>query len=393
MAPRYSPRPTTQERTAAELFEELGAAMASRYALAEEQMIERIANLVRKGLIESPGPGERARVLRELRIEGERIARELSDPALAARILSIAATAGEAAAVARLGITASQTSQITPVAANAVAQLALNLSSDLDNMSARITRWMPDVYQRVISMVAPQVILGTDTLQEAQRTAAQQFLARGVRGFTDKAGREWRIGTYAEMATRTSVNRAWMDANIESMSTLADINLVTIVIGVNACQACAAHAGKIYSTDGTPAGTYQLEHASEPGTVSVTVAGTLDSARATGWNHPNCRCVVVGYFPGLSKVTGSTYDPEAEKNRDKLRELERRVRDIKRQEAAAFDDVSKAAFGRRKRAAQARIRQFTAETGLLRRNYREQLSFSDGTIPAIEAPRPRALTP
>jgi len=391
--PVYVPNPDPLASTPANLFDDLGAEIAARYAEAEQRMIERVATLARAGIAESPSIMERRRILAELRAEGERIAEQLNDPAFVARIVDIAARDGEAAAVAALGVggVTMGAAGITTNAANATAQIALDLSSRLADMSARITRWMPDAYQRVISMVSPSVVLGVETLAQAQARAAEQFLARGVRGFVDSAGKEWRIGTYSEMATRTTVNRAWQSANIFAAQS-AGINLVTIVIGVDACKVCAAHAGKIYSTDGTPAGTYQLEHTTQPGRVSVTVAGTIDQARAEGWNHPNCRCVLAAYLPGLSIVTGTTHDPQAEADRDRLRALERRVRELKRREAAAFADVTKGRLRGQIKDAQRDIREHVAATGQLRKNYREQLAFSDGRRPALPPSKPRAIT-
>lgn len=393
--PVYVPNPNRQTATPAEVIEALGAEIATRYAAAEERMMRRIRDLAVEALEDMPDLGERLKTIAALRLEGARIAEELRDPRVVAQIMAIAQADGEAAAVASLGITIPDGAipTISEGSARVVAQLALDLSNDLDDMTLRITRWMPDIYQRIISMISPSVLLGVDTLRQAERAATEAFLARGVHGFQDQAGRLWRIGTYAEMATRTAVSRAWDAAAIDRMQGVG-INLVSIIVGAGACKACAQHSGRVYSTDGTPAGTYTLENPITGETVQVTVAGTLDSARATGWKHPNCRCVVVAYLPGLSIAEGSTYDPEREAARDRLRQLERRVRDLKRKESAAFDDVTRARYRGRIREAQGGIREFVADSGLLRRPYREQLSFSDGRSPSLTLalPTPRGVT-
>src|SRR5690606_16728831 len=111
---------------------------------------------------------------------------------------------------------------------------------------------------------------------------------------------------------------------------------------------------------------------------------------------PNCRCTTVPYQPGGAMQSATVHSPKAEADRDRLRELERRVRDLKRREAAAFDDITKADMRRRIRGAQANIRAHVDETGIRRSNYREQLSFSDGGTPGPgRTPRApmRALTP
>ena len=126
--------------------------------------------------------------------------------------------------------------------------------------------------------------------------------------------------------------------------------------------------------------------------VQVEVAGTLDEARAEGWRHPNCRCTTVAYLPGAQLLKGTTYDPEAEAARDKLRALERAKRDAKRQEAGALDDVERQRAKARIRGLDARIRAHVDETGLNRRRYREQLGFSDGPKPP-KGPTPGPATP
>jgi hypothetical protein len=384
--PVYVPNPEGPDP--AELIEELGAYLARAYATVEQIMIERVADLVREAAADDTMSAAVARLetIRALRAEGRALADAVLDEELIARIMQIAAAEGEAAALRALGIGdgIADLSRITPSAARAAAAIALDTTNDLAAMSERITRWMPDVYQRAIALVAPSVVLGVETIQEAQRRAAASLIARGVRGFVDSAGREWRIGTYAEMATRTAVNRAYQEAGIATMQSRG-VNLVSIIIGSSACKACAAWSGKVLSTDGTPAGRYRLARVNGDGFVEVTVSGTLADARARGWNHPNCRCAVVAYLAGLSIVTGSRYDPKAEQNRDRLRALERRIRDLKRSQSAALDEGERRRYGSLIRVAQADLRSFLEDTGILRRRYREQLTFSDGSLPAIRS--------
>lgn len=383
---------TAQEKELVTLIESLGGEMLARYSEAEDKLIRLVASYS-ADLFDDPQSTAAAslarfRVIADLRRQSAAIAQQLRDPEFVARILAVAASEGQQAAAVRLGQTVAAGSAITPTAAHALAASVLDLTNRLDDMTLRISRWAPDAYQRVVSMATASVVLGTDTLQQAQRTAAQRFLARGITGFTDTAGRNWRIGSYAEMATRTSVNRSWMNANIDQQQS-SGISLCTIVAGAGACNACASHAGKVYSTDGTPGGSYTLTDPSGK-QVQVDVAGTLDEARGNGWNHPNCRCVVVAYLPGLSIPTGTTYDPQAEADRDRLRSLERDVRDLKRRDAASFDDMESQRIRRAIRVKQAQIRDHVEATGLNRRRYREQLGFSDGRpqMPALPAPRP-----
>lgn len=395
MAATYRPRSAPTYTSPADLIEHLGALIAEQYALAEAIMIERVRRALLDELEDGAGVfamQARAAVISDLRTQGEQIALGLTDE-LADRVVAIAAQEGRSAAASILTqVGLPTTSAISPTAAAAVASIALDLTSDLDKMTHRIVRWMPDVYQRTVGLLSPQVINGVATIQQAQRATAARLLSQGVTFYPGSDGRAWRIGTYAEMATRTAVNRAWIDAHGERMQAAAGLNLCSIVGGVGSCSKCAPHIGKVYSLDGTPAGEYQLEHAIESGRIiTVTVAGTLDQARAAGWGHPNCRCTIAGYLAGLSIAAGTTYNPKAERDRDQQRYLERGVRDWKRRQAAALDDTERARAGRKVREWQARIRQHSAETGQIRRRYREQLGFSDGAAPAVPRLRPAAI--
>lgn len=384
-----------------DLVEQLAAEVASRYAAAETEMIRKVAEKVASALEFDPeslqAMQDRASALRDLRLEADRIMASVRESNIAAQVIHIAATEGGAAAVAQLGLVpgvAAGTSGLTVSSASALAQMTLDLTSRLDRMDARMTRWMPDVYQRAVAVATSNVLLGVDTARVAQKRATERLLAEGVDGFRDSKGRMWRPGTYAEMATRTSVNRAWQAANVGNLET-AGVNLVTPVRGVDSCKTCSEWAGKVLSSDGTlPAGTHMLKSATGPQLVPVTVAGTVEQARTAGWNHPNCRCVLVGVFPGLAlPQDGSTFDPQKERERDRMREIERNIRKWKRREAASLDDVGKLAAKRKVRKWQGAARAHVNQTSQLRKNYREQLHFSDGTPTPRRRTRPVAIDP
>jgi hypothetical protein len=159
----------------------------------------------------------------------------------------------------------------------------------------------------------------------------------------------------------------------------AGVNLVTIVGGPEACRRCAPWIGKILSTDGSPAGPYVLLHATESQAVTVNVAGTIEQARAAGWNHPNCRDKAVAYLPGLTIPQADfQYDAAAEKERSDQRALEREIRSAKRREVSAMTDTARARAAADVREAQGDMRDFIKRTGRNRSSYREQLHFADG---------------
>ncbi|MEQ6899272.1 phage minor capsid protein [Microbacterium sp. KR10-403] len=316
-----------------ELIEDLARELSDRYRDAEDELIRQIAIRAARDLELSQqlttadaGRGltvaerrRQNRILAELSAHRAVAIRELQGIAaamverlrvadLAQHVVDVAATEGEAAAAAQLGFAARPVaaiggltvpaSTLTSSAAQSVAMVALSLESRLEVLNQRLTRYPQDAYQRIVSFYSPSTLLGISTSRVQQAQTVQRFLAEGIPSFTDRAGRRWTIGAYAEMAGRTTVNRAFNDAGVWRMQQ-SGISLVTIVRGLDSCQKCAAWAGKILSTDGTPAGTYELPHQTDDSMVSVTVEGTVDDARGAGWNHPNC-------FPGFVPVSAPT---------------------------------------------------------------------------------------
>jgi hypothetical protein len=403
--PAYVPNPENLA-TAGDLIEDLGAELAARYAGAEDELIREIAKrsyrdvALQQALATATLTAEqtqaladriaqnrafaelaayRAQSIRELQFLAIEVTDKLRRAGLAQELIDIAAKEGEAAAAARLRMASRlpQTSALTGNATQAVTALTIDLSSRLEAMHLRITRYPQDAYQKVISFTSSSQILTGQTMKVAQSQAVQQFLSQGITGFVDKAGRNWRIGSYAEMAGRTAVRRAYEDAGTWRMQQ-SGLNLVTIVGGIDACKLCAPWIGKILSTNGQT-GTVTLPHATEDRQVVVQIAGTLDQAKAAGWGHPNCRDKTSVYLPGLSiPQEGFEYSPEREKERSKQRQIERDIRAAKRDAATAGDDVSRRRATREVRERQANMREFTNDTGRKRSSYREQLAFADG---------------
>lgn len=405
MSPIYVPDPDNLAE-AADLIEELGAELAARYAAAEDDLIREIAKRAYRDmalqrilatatltaeqektltarLAQNRAYAElaafRAQTIRELQFLAVEVAEKLRRSNLAHELINIAAAEGEAAAAAvlRMAGRLPAGAGFTPSASQAVAALTLDLQSRLEAMNWRITRYPQDAYQRVISFTASSQMLVGQTSVIAQRKAVQRFLSQGITGFVDKAHRNWRIGSYAEMAGRTAVRRAYEDAGVWRMQQ-SGLNLVTIVGAIDACKKCAPWIGKILSTNGQT-GEVTVPHATRDEMVTVSIYGTLDQAKAAGWGHPNCRDRAVAYLPGLSIAQKPvTYSPEREAERARQRELEREIRSAKRDAAVAGDDVSRKRAEREVKELQAELRAHLEATGRKRSNYREQLHFADG---------------
>lgn len=365
--------------------------IAGMYGQAEQALVAEIARIIRThGGGREPLPmAERLAALREMRLAAQRVVGILDQnmPDLAEQIVAEAARSGTQAATAQLHAVADLTPGILDRIARvlpglfAAEAIAADLSSKLDAVHLRILRFPDDAYRAAIASTAPDVALGFVTSRVSSRNAWDRLMAQGITGFTDRAGRNWNLATYTEMATRTAVIRAYSDAGQMRMAQ-AGVDMYTVIVGNDACQKCAKYAGSILSNVG-PVGDVLVEHATIDGQyLTVHVADTVTGATEQGWRHPNCRCTLVAFFPGLrnpATVTKSNYDPQMEADREHLRALERKVRKAKLAEAGALTPDDAKAARADIRGLQARIRQHIADTGLMRQRDREQLDYGFST--------------
>jgi len=394
-----------------DLISDLSFELAERYRDVEDQLIAEIAQRAYRDLDlaarlpTDPGglgltaadrrqqnrilaelAANRARAIRELQEQAVAMIEQLRSGASAEAFVRIAVEQGEAAAVASLGLggvrgSLAQIPALTAYSSTysvAGAIVAVSLQNRLEALNERITRYPQDAYQRIVALTSPKTILGVNTQLRSQQEIVRNFLRAGIDGFTDRSDRRWSIGAYAEMASRTSAQRAMNDATAYRLQQ-GGLNLGTITGGFDACDKCAPWIGKIISLDGSPAGPRTLPHATQNTTVTIYVAGSLDDARAAGWGHPNDRCGISGYHVGLPVPQADfEYNAKADAERQEQRALEREVRAAKRDLATAPNDIERRRAHRDIAAAQAELRDFTRRTGRHRQSYREQLGFSGG---------------
>jgi hypothetical protein len=391
--------------------------LAAAYARAEATLKESLARQVKRGLEKNPDDVARALDLAQLRRKAALSSKGLSNLSheAAQRIVDKAGQLGTAAALQDL---ADATKSVSPLIAPrskgglsikpgsqeikqtinrrlssnpAMVALVEDLQSTLEDASKRVLRWGDDVYRAAVSQSTTDLLLGLGTTQTAQQVAWQRLVSNGTTTFRDVTGRRWNLASYVEMATRTASRRAWDVQHTDTMRE-SGVELCTIAVGSGSCARCASVSGKIYGIDNGPSGTVFTTNFIG-GKTHVDVAGSLDDARAAGWRHPNCRCRVVAYMPGLSAVSDeTTYDPQAEADRARLRDLERQTRASKGDAAASVSPQAKRAADLRTRELQGKIREHTARTGLARLPYREQINLGHkpgGAMPSLKvAPKP-----
>lgn len=244
----------------------------------------------------------------------------------------------------------------------AVEALARETITKVTRSHGGILRSVDDAFRAVIAEVsAPGVVTGSESTQAAVQRALNRFADRGITGFVDKAGRNWALDTYAEMATRTSAGRAMIDGRIEQY---VDDGREFVVVSDSPqeCKLCRPFEGKGLSLSGAGVG-------SEYG--GIEIVATLDDARRAGLQHPSCTHDLRPIIPGLTKRFASTEDPEGDKARQRQRQLEREIRKLKGREAVAIDPAERAAIKARRMETTKRLEAHIERNGLMRQRRRE----------------------
>ncbi|MFI0268573.1 phage minor capsid protein [Streptomyces luteogriseus] len=362
------------------MAEDLAAAVADLYEAAEGVLIERIRRALAEG-IDSPVWAElKLAALGSLQAAIDEVIAALQLDASGAihQAVAEAYDRGQQAAVAELGALgvgqAAAAAVVLPTAP-VVDRLAQAVIADTGPVHVRMLRQSMDVYRDVISRAAAGPVLGAQSRRQAAQAAFDDFARRGVRGFVDQSGRSWELRTYTEMATRSAVGRAAVEAHSDRLGA-AGVELVIVSQAPEECEQCRPWERKILTRTGAPGErAVQVEHATEDGEmVTVEVAGSLPEARGRGLMHPNCRHTVSAYLPGVSRVPKVQPSRGTYEDSQRQRYLERQVRKWKRLEGAAMDEATARARRARVRAYQARIRELVTETGLPRKRHREQLT-------------------
>ena len=261
--------------------------------------------------------------------------------------------------------------------------IASDLHRVLADLPALALRNAFDSYQQIISTPAALNATGVLTRRKATQDALNGFAARGIDGFTDKAGRTWHIDTYAEMATRTGAAHALRTAYEGELIARGE-DLVIVTGNTYTCRLCAPWQDKVLSLTGLyPAGTHRLPSAVGDGYVTVHVAGTMEEARAAGLHHPNCTHSEGLYLPGATVIEPGTMgvrDAETYDASQKQRALEREIRKQKRLLVAAITGEAESKARAAIRGYQAQIRELLAEhPKLQRKRYREAVPKPSGS--------------
>lgn len=297
---------------------------------AREQINARVAKAIRKrGAASDWALGKQAEMA-----EIERAMRQIMarlDARLAVAVNNAVAdahTLGSEQALRDLGL--SVQGVLPPARLSAVAAIATDMHNTILGGLAQVLRQAPDIYQRVMSLAVSNMALGVYTRREATQLAVDRLARYGVTSFVDRAGRTWDIGTYSEMATRTGTAKAAIQGHVDTLVANGH-PLVMIIPGPRVCPVCDEWVGKVLS----------LHWSAQDEFPGVNVSASLDDARAAGWGHPNCRCSLGAYIPGVSTLNPDRPPDSGYEASQQQRAIERSIRRWKDRERMAVTPEAK----------------------------------------------------
>lgn len=280
---------------------------------------------------------------------------------------------GGATAVGDLDAIKHRVSALPPATSAALDHLAAQMIHTVASTRFPILNTVESVVREVVAEATGSVILGTRTRVQAAQEALDRLLGKGIRGFTDSTGRNWDLASYISMAIRTAAGQAAIDGYLDHLGANG-VDLVIVQAGPRHCPICDGWDGKVLSRTGVTIGVIEAENPATGNAVKVTVAGSVETARAAGWNHPNCRCRLVAYLPGVTKRDRPNYDRGEYDAGQRQREIERGIRDWKRREAVAITPDATQRAASYVRAWQGRMRVHLGDNPTLKRqSVREQI--------------------
>ncbi len=246
------------------------------------------------------------------------------------------------------------------------------ITDDLKTVEHAVSSQAMSIYQRVVTEVGQAVEAGTMTRLQAAAKALAKFADAGITGFVDRAGRNWELRSYVEMAVRTHVANVMVDAHVDRIESVG-VRLVMVSDAPYECDKCKPWEGKVLEIGG-PNGKHQVTvKQAGGGSVTVQVEGSLAEARSKGLFHPNCRHSITAYLPGVSRkpekpdTKGVTY-----KDTQRLRQIERTARKWDRRRAVALTDEERAKADAKFKQWRKAARDHAAKTGLPRKTNRER---------------------
>ena len=196
----------------------------------------------------------------------------------------------------------------------------------LSNATFQVLRKANDAYQKVMANATTGLLAGVDTRIQATQKMLNEFAAKGITTFVDKAGRNWDLSSYAEMAVRTVSANAARQGHFDRQVEVGEDLVKVSSIGTT-CPICQRWQGVVLSISGK----HPKYH-------------SIEEAKAAGLFHPNCKhtySLFVEELDGPGKAEPDDYNENTTSSYrydmiQKQRANERQIRYWKKRKALAI---------------------------------------------------------
>lgn len=351
-----------------EKYERLANELRALYVDAEQVMLRRVAKRIAKGVTQPGWTEKKAAEISAARQEIEEAIQNLEDRAREAWTPAIEESYRKGwvsgkTDIERFGDTVG-TTHLSPNSLKA-ASILQELDQSISAADRRILRQFDDEYAGIIGKASALMATGSITTREAVQQALTEFADAGISGFTDRAGRRWELGNYAEMAVLTAIEKASVEGYTDTMQAYG-YDLAIISSHAGSCPLCEAWEGVIVSVSG--------ENTEYP---------SLDEAEGAGAFHPRCLHHLETYYEGISekkwggKLRSGPREIEEPSKQYTQRSLqrynERQIRKYKRRMAVAVTPEAERRAYNKVRQWQAAQRQLIDDSdGQLLRQYQRE---------------------
>jgi len=234
--------------------------------------------------------------------------------------------------------------------------------------------------KRILETQSLEVTTGQETRVRAIRKAMDQMSQNGLTGFYDRAGRQWSPEAYSAMVVRTTSHNAAVKAIQTRQKEFGGGDIFQVSSHPGARPLCYPYQGKFFSWNGGPGefvdGAGQRHQYDNINDSSY--------GQAAGLFGINCGHHPIPMIPGFSYPQDGPVQDEAANRKEYEqsqvqrayeREIRKAKRDLEIAKATHDDELVKDAQ-KRVKDEQARMRDFIAETGRVRRYDREQIGKS-----------------
>lgn len=356
--------------------EDLSRETVAIFESVERLLIQKMATNLAKGL-DTPGwqQAQLASIRAYLTYARQLLANSVPSASVGAlQAIRDAYQYGDLSAAAEIGeaLGATPAPGLLSIATQNIAALAAETVAVQTSTHFQILRKVEDSYRSIIAEAVQAPLTGVETRRTATQRALNRFASEGIT-VASRAGRNYQLTAYVEMSMRTTLMNATLQGHAQRLERNG-IDLVIVSDHAQECKHCRPYEGKVLSMSGNDRGMIEVTSVKSDKTVKVEVFASLQEARRGGLFHPQCRHTYAAYLPGVTRSFGVTADPQGDKDRQKLRRLERETRALRHVEAAALDEKAAKEARDAVRAKQAQIREHVANTSAKRQPERERIT-------------------